>query len=206
MIEKEKCKGKIETKNMRSKKMERLLFESKGAPTKAVVMSGVGGGILAVLGIVIIVISQMKHATHSVYSGVYGGAMSYSGSYGGGYLVGEGARTMLIVFGVVSILAAIASLCSLFGIAKTRLMVYDYHLEGSYYIPILGLTIRRDYYVKYQDIAGITRNQNVLIIHMVGTQQRIAVKNNQMAETAHQMIQQCIDYMKYSQQNQGTVN
>ena len=52
--------------------MERLLFESKGAPTKAVVMSGVGGGILAVLGIVIIVISQMKHATHSVYSGVYG--------------------------------------------------------------------------------------------------------------------------------------
>ena len=28
--------------------MERLLFESKGAPTKAVVMSGVGGGILAV--------------------------------------------------------------------------------------------------------------------------------------------------------------
>ena len=30
-----------------------------------------------------------------------------------GYLVGEGARTMLIVFGVVSILAAIASLCSL---------------------------------------------------------------------------------------------
>ena len=108
--------------------------------------------------------------------------------------------------GVVSILAAIASLCSLFGIAKTRLMVYDYHLEGSYYIPILGLTIRRDYYVKYQDIAGITRNQNVLIIHMVGTQQRIAVKNNQMAETAHQMIQQCIDYMKYSQQNQGTVN
>lgn len=43
--------------------MERLLFESKGAPTKAVVMSGVGGGILAVLGIVIIVISQMKHAT-----------------------------------------------------------------------------------------------------------------------------------------------
>ncbi len=93
--------------------MERLLFESKGAPTKAVVMSGVGGGILAVLGIVIIVISQMKHATHSVYSGVYGGAMSYSGSYGGGYLVGEGARTMLIVFGVVSILAAIASLCSL---------------------------------------------------------------------------------------------
>lgn len=186
--------------------MEKLLFESKGAPTKAVVMSGVGGGILAVLGIVIIVISQMKHATHSVYSGVYGGAMSYSGSYGGGYLVGEGARTMLIVFGVVSILAAIASLCSLFGIAKTRLMVYDYHLEGSYYIPILGLTIRRDYYVKYQDIAGITRNQNVLIIHMVGTQQRIAVKNNQMAETAHQMIQQCIDYMKYSQQNQGTVN
>ena len=175
--------------------MERLLFESKGAPTKAVVMSGVGGGILAVLGIVIIVISQMKHATHSVYSGVYGGAMSYSGSYGGGYLVGEGARTMLIVFGVVSILSA-----------KTRLMVYDYHLEGSYYIPILGLTIRRDYYVKYQDIAGITRNQNVLIIHMVGTQQRIAVKNNQMAETAHQMIQQCIDYMKYSQQNQGTVN
>ena len=113
MVEKEKCKGKIETKNMRSKKMERLLFESKGAPTKAVVMSGVGGGILAVLGIVIIVISQMKHATHSVYSGVYGGAMSYSGSYGGGYLVGEGARTMLIVFGVVSILAAIASLCSL---------------------------------------------------------------------------------------------
>ena len=113
---------------------------------------------------------------------------------------------MLIVFGVVSILAAIASLCSLFGIAKTRLMVYDYHLEGSYYIPILGLTIRRDYYVKYQDIAGITRNQNVLIIHMVGTQQRIAVKNNQMAETAHQMIQQCIDYMKYSQQNQGTVD
>ena len=66
MVEKEKCKGKIETKNMRSKKMERLLFESKGAPTKAVVMSGVGGGILAVLGIVIIVISQMKHATHSV--------------------------------------------------------------------------------------------------------------------------------------------
>ena len=65
MVEKEKCKGKIETKNMRSKKMERLLFESKGAPTKAVVMSGVGGGILAVLGIVIIVISQMKHATHS---------------------------------------------------------------------------------------------------------------------------------------------
>ena len=56
MVEKEKCKGKIETKNMRSKKMERLLFESKGAPTKAVVMSGVGGGILAVLGIVIIVI------------------------------------------------------------------------------------------------------------------------------------------------------
>ena len=87
MVEKEKCKGKIETKNMRSKKMERLLFESKGAPTKAVVMSGVGGGILAVLGIVIIVISQMKHATHSVYSGVYGGAMSYSGSYGGGYLI-----------------------------------------------------------------------------------------------------------------------
>ena len=83
--------------------MERLLFESKGAPTKAVVVSGVGGGILAVLGIVIIVISQMKHATHSVYSGVYGGAMSYSGSYGGGYLVGEGARTMLIVF-LVSIL------------------------------------------------------------------------------------------------------
>ena len=30
--------------------MERLLFESKGAPTKAVVMSGVGGGILAVSG------------------------------------------------------------------------------------------------------------------------------------------------------------
>lgn len=90
------------------------------------------------------------------------------------------------------------------GDSKNKLYVIN--LEGSYYIPILGLTICRDYYVKYQDIAGITRNQNVLIIHMVGTQQRIAVKNNQMAETAHQMIQQCIDYMKYSQQNQGAVN
>ena len=131
----EVMQGKMKLKMEEQKNGE--IITNQGAPTKAkLFMSGVGGGILAVLGIVIIVISQMKHATHSVYSGVYGGAMSYSGSYGGGYLVGEGARTMLIVFGVVSILAAIASLCSLFGIAKTRLMVYDYHLEGSYYIPI----------------------------------------------------------------------
>lgn len=170
--------------------MERLLFESKGAPTMAVIMLSVGGGILSFFGLVLIVLSQMRRSSHF--------------SYRVDYMVSEEARILLIVIGIISVVVGIVSLCCLPGLSKTVLRVYDYHIEGCYHIPILGFMLRKDYYIKYSHIDCIMRNQNVLTVHVSGIQKRIAVKNNQNAEIACRIIKQCIEYMK--SQNETTMN
>ena len=141
---------------------------------------------MPVLGVIFIILSQMKRSTHAVYTGV-SGAMSYAGSYGGGYVVSGEARMVMIVAGIVLIGLGIAILAGIPSISKTTIKVFDNHIEGCIYIPIIIGVARKDFLFQYSEISGM---QNVLVIHSAGKVKRIALKDEQTVLQVVQAIQQ----------------
>lgn len=169
--------------------MEKLILEVKGGPKSAVYMLLLSGLMMPILGVVVIILSQMKRSTHAVYTGVPG-AMSYAGSFGGGYVVSEEARTVMIVAGIVLIGLGIAILSGIPSISKTTIKVFENHIEGCIYIPIIIGVARKDFLFQYSEISGIQNVKNVLVIHSFGKVKRIALKDEQAVMQVIQAIQQ----------------
>ena len=169
--------------------MEKLILEVKGGPKSAVYMLLFSGLLMPVLGVIFIILSQMKRSTHAVYTGV-SGTMSYAGSFGGGYVVSEEARTVMIVAGIVLIGLGIAILSGIPSISKTTIKVFDNHIEGCIYIPIIIGVARKDFLFQYSEISGMQNVKNVLVIHSAGKVKRIALKDEQTVMQVVQAIQQ----------------
>lgn len=171
--------------------MERLIYQAKGAPKIAVIMLLCGGIGMPIAGIMFIILSQMKRSTSAVYTSV-SGTMTYAGSIGGGYMVNQEARTTMIIIGIVAIVLGIAVLSSIPATSKTNIKVFENHIEGCVYPPIIIGVLRRDYFFRYTEISGIQNVKNVLIIHHVsGTVKRIALKDEKTVMEVMGAIQQC---------------
>ncbi len=164
--------------------MERLLFESKGASKKASVMVGVSGITFLILGVIIMFISQRKHKTLSVYTGI-AGDVEYSGELGsGGYVFSEEGRTTFLVMGVILIILGIVVLCIVLSLSAMYCKLYDYHLEGVAVV----LTLKVSYNINYNEITAMSVMNNVLIVTYMGKTQRIVLQNEESARIAYGII------------------
>lgn len=163
--------------------MERLLYESKGAPTRATTSFVLGGIFLPICGLFFIIIANMKR------NGLYISTGHNSGYIGGGYMISEEGRMTFTVIGICVIVLGVIFLFSLIPVSKTTFQIFERHIEGMYYLPILGICIRRDYYYNFNQIMGVQIDNFVIILHTTMGTKRIALKNRERAREVFQWIQ-----------------
>lgn len=163
--------------------MEKLLYESKGAPTKVNGYLVVAGILLPICGILLIVIANLEKKRHYISTGFS------SGYIGGGHMISEDARMTFTIMGIIAILLGICFIFQLIPLANTKMQIYEKHIQGVYYLPILFVSLRKDYYYNLEQIMGVQTLNNFIILHTINGTKKIAAKDKAHASEVCQWLQ-----------------
>jgi hypothetical protein len=167
--------------------MANLLYKAKGLNKSYNILMCVLDVILLLIGVVAIFVSQMKSESHSVSFTTSSGYSLGSGSFGGGYILKEDARNIIMIIGVVLIILAVAFIESIIFSNKSYLQVFDDHLEGVQYIAFF-IRIKKPIDITYDKINDVkyikatnALNTDKIIIHTDYGKTIILAKNSKLA-------------------------
>lgn len=140
--------------------MGRLIYESRGIAKKAKVVFTVCSILLAVMGVLLVIIANMKRSAGNVYSSIGGGTRSYMGSYGGGYVLGDSGRSTLQFLGIIFVLLGILIFFNMLSMNKSYLSVYENGIKGMSVAGLLIVNLKKEYELEYSEIENVKLNRN----------------------------------------------
>ena len=131
------------------------IFESKGCAKKQTLLFLSCGIILVICGIFLMLISNAKRDGTKVFTRSAYGTLISSGTIGGGYVLNEDGRRMLMIFGVVALIFGISAICSLWVLRKSAFTVYEGYVEGVQYIPLFIVNLKKEFHLEYDQILDV---------------------------------------------------
>lgn len=171
--------------------MSSLLFKSKGIRSSHKGVMFVCDIILLICGVAGIFLSQMKHATHKATISTTAGDIISSGDLGGGYVLKENARNIVLIISIILIILALLYLESIIMSNKSYIKVFDNHIEAMQYAAFF-VVIRKPLNLTYDKITDVeyiaptgALNTDKIVIYTTYGKNVIVVKD---AEEAYRII------------------
>ena len=124
----------------------RLIYSSEGISARRKLNTLIAGIVLAVVGVLLIIIANIKTGT-TVWT--FGQMIKNKH-----YLFQNGVRTFLIVFGIICIAAAAATVVDLPQYRKNWFKLYEDHLEGCS-VAVLIFVIKRQFSLRFSEIDSV---------------------------------------------------
>ncbi|MDD6989478.1 hypothetical protein [Ruminococcus sp.] len=171
--------------------MSSLLFKSKGIRSSQKGVMFVCDIILLICGVAGIFLSQMKHATHKATISTTAGNIISSGDLGGGYILKENARNIVLIISIILIILALIYLESIIMSNKSYIKVFDDHIEAMQYAAFL-IIIKKPLSITYDKIKDVeyiapagAMNTDKIVIYTNNGKSVLVVKDT---EEAYQII------------------
>lgn len=167
--------------------MSSLLFKSKGIRGSHKCVMFVCDIILLICGVAGIFLSQMKHATHRATISTTAGNIISSSDLGGGYVLKENARNIVLIISIILIILALLYLESIIMSNKSYIKVFDNHIEAIQYAAFF-IIIKKPLNITYDKIKDVeyiaptgTLNTDKIVIYTNHGKTVLVVKDTEEA-------------------------